>query len=77
MTNKSGASPGTGKRQGRQKISAAKDTLALLDHQAKVVRAELAGLQQNLADVQLRLVGARTSELREANEQLVLSAAHA
>jgi signal transduction histidine kinase len=77
MANKSDASPGAGKRQRRQRISAATDTLALLDQQAKVVRAELVGLQQNLADVQLRLVGARTNELREANEQLALAAMHA
>jgi diguanylate cyclase (GGDEF)-like protein len=77
MTNKSGARLGAGKSQRRQKINAATDTLALLDQQATVVRAELAGLQQNLADVQLRLVAARASELRGANEQLVIAATHA
>jgi diguanylate cyclase len=64
MTNKSGASLSAGKNQSRQKISAATDTLARLDQQAKVVRAELARLQQNLADVQHKLVEADAAMCR-------------
>ena len=77
MDNKPGARPGTGKDQRKQQVSVATDTLALLNHQTDAVRAELAGLQRNLADVQLNLSGLRATELREANEQLVLAALHA
>jgi signal transduction histidine kinase len=72
-TDKSGASPSARKSRRSRKISGATDALALLDQQASVVRAKLAGLQQNLADVQFRSVRSRAYELCEANEQLVVA----
>lgn len=77
MTDRAGARPSAGKNQSRQKISAATNTLALLNQQAEGVRAELTSLQQNLSDVRHSLSAMRTSELREANERLVLAALHA
>lgn len=77
MTDKSAASPGAGKDRRRRAESVAAGTLERLNQQAQVVRAELAGLQQNLADVQQSLTTARATELQEANEQLVLAALHA
>jgi len=52
-------------------------TLASLDEQADAVRAELARLRQDLAQVQHDFSEARAAQLLEANEQLVLAALRA
>lgn len=59
------------------KVVAATRALALLNEQADGLRAELAKLRQNLAEVQRDFDETRTAQLREANEQLVLAALHA
>jgi diguanylate cyclase (GGDEF)-like protein len=60
-----------------RKVVAATRALALLNEQADGLRAELAKLRQNLAEVQRDFDETRTAQLREANEQLVLAALHA
>lgn len=65
------------RKQTKQTTGAAAATLAQLNHETELARAELAGLQQNLADVQQRSSGEWATELREANERLLLAALHA
>jgi diguanylate cyclase (GGDEF)-like protein len=55
-------------------VETATRTLVKLHKQADEVRAELIGLRQNLADARHKADEARTVELREANERLVLAA---
>jgi diguanylate cyclase (GGDEF)-like protein len=83
MTDTPDAAKGQGKKQRkprkqtRQITEAAANTLARLSHQTELVRAELATLQQNLADVQRSSTSDWASGLREANEHLILAALHA
>ena len=58
-------------------VAAAARTLALLQGQTNALRAELAALRQDLAQVQRQFSDTRGGELREANEQLVLASLHA
>jgi GGDEF domain-containing protein len=59
------------------KAAAARRSLALLNAQADVVRAELAGLRRDLAKAKDELSGLRTAQLLEANAELVQAAVHA
>ena len=59
------------------KAVAARRSLALLNAQADVVRAELAGLRRDLAKAKDELSGLRTAQLREANTELVQAAVRA
>ena len=59
------------------KVAAARRTLALLNAQADVVRAELAGLRRDLAHAKDELSGLRSAQVLEANEELVQAAVHA
>jgi diguanylate cyclase len=80
MTDNSGASQSAGtkrRKQRRQRPNVATDTFAQPNDQTQAARVELAGLNQNLADVQYGSTSERRSELREANEQLILAALHA
>ena len=56
--------------------SAAIDTVAQLQEQADGLRAELAQLRTSLEQVKQGLTAERASEIREANEALVLAALH-
>jgi diguanylate cyclase len=83
MTDNSDMDSGAGKRRRRQRpqkkpsAKTAADPLAGLSDQTERVRAQLEGLQTNLADVQRSSTSERAAELREANEQLLLAALHA
>lgn len=59
------------------KAAAARRSLALLNAQADVVRAELSGLRRDLARAKDELSGLRTAQLLEANAELVQAAVHA
>jgi diguanylate cyclase (GGDEF)-like protein len=61
----------------RRRVAIATEPLVALDAQTDALRADLAKLQQELVDVQRDLGVARASELREANEKLVLAVLHA
>jgi diguanylate cyclase (GGDEF)-like protein len=56
---------------------AARHRLAMLEAQADTVRAELARLRRDLAQVERDFSGQRAAQLLEANEQLVLAALQA
>ncbi|MEO6022675.1 MAG: diguanylate cyclase [Burkholderiales bacterium] len=58
-------------------VAVATRTLALLNEQADSVSAELKRLRQDLADEQRDASGMRSTQLLEANEQLMLAALHA
>jgi diguanylate cyclase (GGDEF)-like protein len=58
-------------------VAAAGNTLAQLRRQADGVRAELLRLRQTVAEARQQVGASRASQLRDANEQLVLSALHA
>ena len=58
-------------------MGAAVGTLAQLKNQADRVRAELLELRQTVAEAQREFSGAHVAKLRDANEQLVLSALRA
>ena len=60
-----------------REIASATQTLASLNHQAAVLRAELERLQRNLTDAQQGLNQARGVQLVQANEQLVLASLRA
>jgi signal transduction histidine kinase len=60
-----------------QKIQPATRTLALLNQQADMVRAELTVLRSDLARVQQEFSGIPAAQVLEANEQLVLAALRA
>jgi diguanylate cyclase (GGDEF)-like protein len=80
MTDNSGAGQSAGtkrRKQRRQKPNVAADTFAQPNDRTEAARVELAGLNQNLADVQHGSTSERATELREANEQLILAALHA
>jgi diguanylate cyclase (GGDEF)-like protein len=80
MTDNSGAGQSAGKkrrRQSKQSGNAAAGLFAKLSDRTEAARAELARLKQNLADVQHGSISERGTELREANEQLILAALHA
>jgi diguanylate cyclase (GGDEF)-like protein len=59
------------------KATAARRSLALLNAQADVVRAELAGLRRDLAKAKDELGGLRTAQVLDANAELVQAAVHA
>lgn len=59
------------------KAAAARRSLALLNAQADAVRAELASLRRDLAKAKDDLSGLRTTQLLEANAELVQAAVHA
>jgi len=59
------------------KAAAARRLLALLNAQADSVRAELAGLRRDLARTKDELSGVRSTQLLEANAELVQAAVHA
>jgi diguanylate cyclase len=59
------------------KAAATRRSLALLNAQADVVRAELAGLRRDLAKAKDELGGLRSAQLLEANAELVQAAVHA
>ena len=59
------------------RASAARRTLELLNAQADVVRAELAALRRDLAQVQDELSNLRTKQVLEVNAELVQAAVHA
>jgi diguanylate cyclase (GGDEF)-like protein len=59
------------------KATAARRSLALLNAQADVVRAELAGLRRDLAKAKDELGGLRSAQLLEVNAELVQAAVHA
>ena len=80
MTDNLGAGQSAGKKrrkQSKQRANAAAELYAQLSDRTEAARAELARLTQNLADVQHRSTSERGTELREANEQLILAALHA
>ena len=58
-------------------IAEAGRTLAQLKKQADLVRAELLGLRQTVTEAQREFNGTHVAKLRDANEQLVLSALQA
>jgi len=58
-------------------LAMAGKTLAQLRKQADGVRAELLRLRQTVAEARRQVDGSRAAQLRDANEQLVLSALHA
>jgi diguanylate cyclase len=58
-------------------VAVAAKSLAQLRKQADGVRAELLRLRQTVAEARRQVGGSRASQLRDANEQLVLSALHA
>jgi diguanylate cyclase (GGDEF)-like protein len=58
-------------------IAAAGRTLAQLKKQADGVRAELLRLRQTVVEARREFSGTQVAQLRDANEQLVLSALHA
>jgi len=59
---------------GERGVAQAARTLAALEAQADAVRAELARLRRDLAQVQQEFSEARAVQMLEANEQLVLAA---
>jgi diguanylate cyclase (GGDEF)-like protein len=58
-------------------VAVAGKTLAQLRKQADGLRAELLRLRQAVAEARRQIGGSRAAQLRDANEQLVLSALHA
>jgi diguanylate cyclase (GGDEF)-like protein len=70
------ASPMSGRRSSPL-IAAAGRTLAQLKKQADGVRAELLRLRQTVAEARREFSGTQVAQLRDANEQLVLSALQA
>src|SRR6267154_1003995 len=58
-------------------VAVAGKTLAQLRKQADGLRAELLRLRQTVAEARRQFGGSRAAQLRDANEQLVLSALHA
>jgi diguanylate cyclase len=58
-------------------VAVAGRTLAQLKKQADGLRAELLRLRQTVAEARRQFGGSRAAQLRDANEQLVLSALHA
>lgn len=77
MTDQPEARPLADQGLGTQTVAQATGTLALLNEQADGLRAELARLRHNLVEVQREFSAERATELREANEKLVLAAMHA
>jgi len=63
--------------EGEDAKAATRRSLALLNAQADAVRAELAGLRRDLAKAKDELSGLRTTQLLEANAELVQAAVHA
>lgn len=59
------------------KAAAARRSIALLNAQADVVRAELAGLRRDLAEAKDELTGLRSAQLLEVSTELVQAAVHA
>lgn len=70
-------SAGKGARKNVDNVDEATRELALLNEQAKGLRAELKELRHDVAQVKQELTAERASELRRANEELVLAALHA
>jgi diguanylate cyclase (GGDEF)-like protein len=64
-------------RRSPRLVAAAGRTLAQLKKQADSLRAELLRLRQTVAEARRQFGGSRAAQLRDANEQLVLSALHA
>ena len=71
-----GASPWNGHPDARE-VAEAAQTLTLLTEQADQVRAELVKLRRELAEAQRDFSAIQSTDLLEANEQLVLAALHA
>ncbi|MEO8187451.1 MAG: GGDEF domain-containing protein [Burkholderiaceae bacterium] len=61
----------------KRTVAAATRTLAVLNKQADGLRTELVQLRQDVAEGQRDFSAERTSQLQEANGQLVLAALHA
>lgn len=72
----SGVAPMTDRRNPRL-VAVAGKTLADLGKQADGLRAELMRLRQTVAEARRQFGGSQAAQLRDANEQLVLSALHA
>jgi diguanylate cyclase (GGDEF)-like protein len=64
-------------RRNPRLVAVAGKTLARLRKQADGLRAELLRLRQTVAEVRRQFGGSQVAQLRDANEQLVLSALHA
>ncbi len=64
-------------RADARQVPDGKRTLAVLNQQADRVRAELAALRVDLAQVQREFDATRAAQLLEANERLVVTAMHA
>jgi diguanylate cyclase (GGDEF)-like protein len=69
--------PSPNDRQDDSEVTAAKETVALLNQQAEELRTHLSTLRQSLREIRRDFGENQANQLREANEELVLAALHA